>query len=107
MSMFTDENGNFVGARLAKTRGDVEKEILKYCEQKSLPFDIAFKEMWDDKRFTSALGAPYDLTVEDNSDFELHRAFLVSAKYDAHSSDLQRKFKQMLQVETGKELDSK
>ena len=105
--MFTDENGNFVGGRRAKTRGDVEKEILKYCERKSLPFDIAYKEMWDDKMFTSALGAPYDLSIDENLDFELHRAFLAATKYDAHGTDLQRKFKQLLDVEAGKELDSK
>ena len=107
MNMFTDENGNFVMGRHAKTRGDVEKEILKYCERKKLPFDIAFKEMWDDKLFTSALGAPYDLSINDNLDFELHRAFLVATRYDVHSTDLQRKFKQLLKVESGKELDTK
>ena len=98
MSMFTDEHGNFVGGRRAKTRGDVEKEILKYCERKKLPFDIAYKEMWDEKRFTSALGAPYDLSIDENLDFELHRAFLAATKYDAHGTDLQRKFKQLLEI---------
>ena len=105
--MFTDENGNFIVGRRARARGDVEKEILKYCERKHLPFDIAFKQMWDEKLFTTALGAPYDLSVEENIDFELHRAFLFATRFDAQGSDLQRKFKKLLKVETGKELDSK
>ena len=107
MNMFTDENGNFVLGRRARTRGDVEKDILDYCKRKGLAFDIAFKKMWDEKLFTSSLGAPYDLSVDENLDFELHRAFLFGTRFDAHGTDLQRKFKQLLGVDFGKELDSK
>ena len=43
MNLMIDENGNFRYGNRAKTRGDVEKDILKYCEKHNVTFDVAWK----------------------------------------------------------------
>ena len=58
-------------------------------------------------KFTTALGTPYDLSIEENRDLQLKRAYLDAIKLDSQYSDLKDKFKELLEVETGKELDSK
>ena len=67
--MFDDEEGTFrLGAR-AMARGDVERKILEYCKKQKLPFDVAFQRMWKEKQFTTALGTPFDLSIEENRDY--------------------------------------
>ena len=102
-----DDNGNFRFGNRARTRGDIEKEILKYCEKHSVTFDVAWKNMWQEKIFVSALGAPYDLSIEENRDIELKRALLYAVRFDAQSSDLKRKCRKELEVDNDKEIDSK
>ena len=105
--MLMNSDGEFTFGRRAKTRGDVEGDILKYCKLNKKPFDVAYTEKWENKDFTATLGTPYDLGVDENLESELNRAFLYSVKFDAQGSELKRKFKKLLSVEAGKELDTK
>ena len=105
--MFDDEEGTWSFGTRAMARGDVERKILEYCKKNKLPFDVAFQKMWKEKQFTTALGAPYDLSIEENRDLQLKRAYLSAIKLDSQYSDLKEQFKTLLGVENGKELDSK
>ena len=105
--MFDDEEGTFRFGARAMARGDVERKILEYCKKHKLPFDVAFQRMWKEKQFTTALGTPFDLSIEENRDLQLKRAYLNSIKLDSQYSDLKSKFTTLLDVENGKELDSK
>ena len=109
MRCMLDEDGNssIVFGHRAKAKGDVEKDILKYCEKNGVPFDMAYTKLWENKFFQQSLGIPYDLSIEENLEGELNRALLAAAKHDVHSSDLKRKYKKLLKVDVGKELDSK
>ena len=105
--MFDDEEGTWSFGARAMARGDVERKILEYCKKNKLPFDVAFQKMWKEKQFTTALGTPYDLSIEENRDLQLKRAYLSAIKLDSQYSDLKEQFKTLLDVENGKELDSK
>ena len=105
--IFDDEEGTFSLGTRAMARGDVERKIMEYCKKNKLPFDVAYQQMWKEKQFTTALGTPYDLTIEENKDLQLKRAYLSSIKLDSQYSDLKEKFITLLDVENGKELDSK
>ena len=105
--MFDDEEGTFSFGARAMARGDVERKILDYCKKNKLPFDVAYQKMWKEKKFTTSLGTPFDLSIEENRDLQLKRAYLTSIKLDSQYSDLKEKFTTLLDVENGKELDSK
>ena len=102
-----DEDGTSGFLRRTRSKGDVEKEVKKYAKLHNLPFDMAFTQMWEEKHFSATLSAPWDLSVADNLEEELNRAFLTALDEAAHSNALKRKYKKMLEVETGKTLDSK
>ena len=105
--MFDDEDGTFRFGARAMARGDVERKILEYCKKKKLPFDVAYQQMWKEKKFTTALGTPFDLSIEENRELQLKRAYLNSIKLDSQYSDIKDRFTTLLDVEAGKELDSK
>ena len=105
--MFDDEEGAFRFGARAMARGDVEKKILEYCKKNQIPFDVAYAKMWKEKKFTTALGTPYDLSIEENKELQLKRSYLDSIRLDSQYSDIKQKFSTVLEVETGKELDSK
>ena len=105
--IFDDEEGTFSLGTRAMARGDVERKIMEYCQKNKLPFDVAYQKMWKEKKFTTALGTPYDLSIEENKDLQLKRAYLSSIKLDSQYSDLKEKFMTLLDVENGKELDSR
>ena len=77
--------------------------------KKILTFDVAYQKMQKEKQFTTSLGTPYDLSIEENRELQLKRSYLDSVKLDSQHSDLKDKFiiKTLLEVEAGKELDSK